>query len=238
MNFTDVRRSYWVVSKRRMSLAAALLVSLLVANGWGAESDEAAPPGPDPVKGVYADYVPDFIEMIERGDAYSRPFRGWKRDEEAMKLSSEPRFFTLNVLNEDSRANALVTAGLKKEADSQFREALKIYQQVIEQYPSAMYRVSDYGVFMPVGQYCQRRILQFPAEDLRFYRTLYDAAAREAFLQAERTYSLLGLSDIAEQKMATSYGGKAVMALGDAALDTGHYLAALGALHHHPRFLS
>lgn len=192
-----------------------------------AEIEQPTSAGPDPVKGIYADYVPDFVGLIDRQGGYNQPMNGWKRSEEEMRLSSEPKFFTLNVLAEDSRANALVEAGLKKEADGQHREALKIYQQVIEQYPHIMYRVSEFGVFIPVAQYCQRRILQFPPDDLRFYRTLYDAAAREAFEQAERSYSLLGLSDIAERMMATSFGGRAVLALGDAALDAGHYLAAL-----------
>ncbi|MFT5523773.1 MAG: outer membrane protein assembly factor BamB, partial [Pirellulaceae bacterium] len=154
-------------------------------------------------------------------------YYGWKRDEEQMKLSSESSFFTLNILDEDSRADALVNAGLKKELDGQFREALKIYQQVIEKYPKTLYRVADNGIFVPVAQYCQRRILLFPPSDLEFYRQLYDARAREAFEQAKRQYSLLGLSDITETMLATSYGGKALMELGNAALDTGHYLAAL-----------
>ena len=118
-------------------------------------------------------------------------------------------------------------AGLKKEREGQFREALKVYQQIIEKYPKTLYRVSDNGIFVPVAQYCQRRILLFPQSDLQHYRQLYDARAREAFEQAKRQYSLLGLSDITETMLATSYGGKAVMELGNAALDTGHYLAAL-----------
>lgn len=182
---------------------------------------------PDPYKNIYAGYVPDFLAKIEKGSGFSSPFSGWKRDAEQMRLSSEPSFFTLNILEEDSRVNALVEAGLQKEQVGQFREALKIYQQVIDKYPQAMYRVSPYGVFVPVGQYCQRRILGFPAVDLAFYRTLYDAQAREAFEQARRKFSLLGLADIAEKMLATSYGSKAVLELGNAALDAGHHLAAL-----------
>jgi outer membrane protein assembly factor BamB len=181
----------------------------------------------DPYKDLYADYVPDFLRKIETGSNSTGPFRGWKRTEEEMQLSTEPTFFALTVLDEDSRANALVAAGLKKEQEGQYREALKIYQQVIEKYPQAMYRVSRHGVFVPVSQYCQRRILGFPPTDLAFYRSLYDAQAREAFEQARRQYSLLGLSDIVDQMLATSFGGQATLELGDAALDSGYYLAAL-----------
>ncbi|MCE9529879.1 MAG: PQQ-binding-like beta-propeller repeat protein [Planctomycetes bacterium] len=181
----------------------------------------------DPYKDIYAGYVPDFVPKINKGDNYRSLYYGWKKDEEHMKLSSEKNFYTLNVLEEDSRANALVEAGLKKESEAQYREALKIYQQIIEKYPLSFYRVSEHGVFVPVGQYCQRRILQFPPTDLAFYRTLYDAAAKEAFENARRQYSMLGMADIAEKMLATSYGARAMLELGNAALDAGHFLSAL-----------
>ncbi|QDU96146.1 outer membrane protein assembly factor BamB family protein [Lignipirellula cremea] len=194
-----------------------------------AKDDKDPAAGPlqaDPFKDVYRDYVPDFVAKIT-GAGWGRAYYQWERDEETMRLSSEPHYFSLNILNVDTRANALVEAALKKESEGQYREALKIYQQVIEKYPRSMFRVSDYGVFVPVGQYCQRRILGFPASDLQHYRQLYDARAKEAYDQARRQYSLLGLSDIAEGMLATSYGGKAILELGNAALDAGHYLAAL-----------
>ncbi len=191
-----------------------------------ADAAIATAQSPDPYKDTYRGYVPDFIGKIDRG-GWGRAYYEWKRDEETMKLSSEPHFFTLNVLDVDTRADALVEAALKKEQEGQYREALKIYQQVIEKYPRSMYRVSEYGVFVPVAQYCQRRILGFPTADLAHYRTLYDARAQEAYEQARRQYSLLGLSDIAEGMLATSYGGQAILELGGAALDAGHYQAAL-----------
>ena len=181
----------------------------------------------DPYKGIYASYKPDFIEHIEKQSGWQRALRGWKRTEKEMQLSYEKGFFTLNMIHEDQRANALVAAALKKEAQGQYREALKIYQLVIDKYPRQMYRVSDYGVFVPASQYCQRRILRFPAGHLAFYRTLHDPRAKEAFESARRRYSLLGLSDVVDTMLATTYGGKAVMELGSVALDTGHFLAAL-----------
>jgi outer membrane protein assembly factor BamB len=180
-------------------------------------------PYPDP----YAGKLPPFLTIMQQGMGYGHEYNGWERTEEEMKLSSEPKFFTLNILDEDSRAYALVEAGRKKEAQGEFREALKIYQQVIDKYPNVLYRTSRYGVFVPITQYCQRRILGFPPTDLAHYRTQYDARAAEAFEQARRQYSLLGLSDIVDGMLATSYGGKAIVELGNAALDAGHYLAAL-----------
>ena len=213
-------------------LQIIVLIATAMSLSVSADAQDAATkvsnkqPSRDPYKDIYNDYTPDFIDKIQKA-GWARSYYGWNREEEQMKLSSEPSFFTLNILNEDSRADALVKAGLKKEQQGQFREALKIYQQIIDKYPKTLYRVAENGVFVPVAQYCQRRILLFPPSDLQHYRQLYDARARESFEQAKRQYSLLGLSDITETMLATSYGGKALTELGNAALDAGHYLAAL-----------
>jgi outer membrane protein assembly factor BamB/tetratricopeptide (TPR) repeat protein len=169
----------------------------------------------DPYKDVYKSYKPPFLELV-RLPSHSK-----------MKLSTERYFFSLNVLHEDSRANALVEAALEREAGGHHREALKMYQIVIDKFPEQLYRVSKYGVFVPVSQYCQRRILGFPAADLKYYRTLRDPRAGETFEQARRKHSLIGLSEVVDNMLATSFGSRAIAELGDAALDNGHYLAAL-----------
>ena len=212
------------VQVRRAALLAVVLPALCGVV-WGGEAAPAAVK--DPYKDLYAKYQPDFLRKIRDRSGHAGDFRGWRRPEKAMKLSSEHTFYTLNLIHEDSRANALVAAGLAKEARGDYRYALKLYQAVIDAYPRALYRVSEYGVFVPVSQYCQRRILGFPAEALSHYRTLYDARAREAFEQARRKNSLIGLSDIVDGMLATSYGGRAIAELGNASLDNGHYLAAL-----------
>ncbi|MDD4890203.1 MAG: PQQ-binding-like beta-propeller repeat protein, partial [Phycisphaerae bacterium] len=192
-----------------------------------ASAPDAAPAAKDPFKDTYATYVPDFIRMLDTEGGYGGALQGWKADEDKMKLSSEPTFFTLNVLDQDDRANAYVTAALDQEAKGQYRDALKIYQIVIEKYPNQLYRVSRHGVFVPISQYCQRRILGFPPRELQFYRSLYDARAKEAYDQSRRQYSLIGLSEIVDTMLATSYGGRAIVELGNAALDAGYHLAAL-----------
>src|SRR5579862_3296038 len=203
------------------SLAAAWLIA--------GETKDPKPKSADPYKDLYAGYVPPFLKALpkKKDDGYGTVFYHWAKSDEEMKLSTESSFYTLNVVEESDRANALVEAGLKKEADGQYREALKLYQTVIERFPNELYRVSEYGVFVPVSQYCQRRILNFPASDLAFYRTLYDARAKEAFEQARRKNSLGGLAEIADTMLATSYGDNALLELGNAALDAGNFLEAL-----------
>ncbi|MDD4888716.1 MAG: PQQ-binding-like beta-propeller repeat protein, partial [Phycisphaerae bacterium] len=208
----------------------SLLLILLFASAAIAQRPRPAGPTPppatapesaqikDPFKDLYASYVPGFL---------ARSPQRWMRGEDQMKLSSEQTFFTLNMIDEDSRANALVDAALQQESKGQFRDALKMYQMVIEKYPNQLYRVSQHGVFVPISQYCQRRILGFPPGELQFYRSLYDARAKESYDQARRQYSLIGLSEIVDTMLATSFGGRAIVELGNAALDAGYHLAAL-----------
>ena len=211
--------------------SAALILSRFVGAGEMKDPKPKADPPKvaDPYKDLYAGYVPPFLRVLpkKKDDGYGTVFHHWFKSEEEMKLSTEASFFTLNTVEESDRANALVEAGLKKESDGQYREALKLYQAVIEKYPSELYRVSQYGVFVPVSQYCQRRVLNFPPADLAFYRTLHDARAKEAFEQARRKNSLSGLADIVDTMLATSYGDKALLELGNAALDAGNFLEAL-----------
>ncbi|MFO7899610.1 MAG: hypothetical protein R6V58_11200 [Planctomycetota bacterium] len=202
------------------------VVMLGLCLGGAARSGEAPPepgPGPaskparpkDPFKDIYTGYRPPFLEYV------TKPSR------KKMKLSTERSFFTVNQIHTDDRANALVEAAIGRERQQRYREALNMYQIVIDKYPHDLYRVSPYGVFVPVSQYCQRRILNLPPLALEHYRTIHDPRARESYQSARRKHSLIGLSQVVDKMLATSYGSKAILELGNAALDSGHHLAAL-----------
>ncbi len=230
---------------KRLGFGLVFIVWAMVAQG--AESDPPKPPTPqahppsiiptpkpalkDPFKDRYRGYQPDFIRKIQEGDKEGGSFRGWMRDEKTMALSSEKGFFTLNQVHEDSRVNALIKAGIRKEEVGAHNEALRIYRElltrVLDSGPAIHYRVSEYGLFVPAAQYVQRRILNFPKETLAHYRTLYDAEARASFRIAKEKFSLPGLTDIIDKMLATSYGDNALFELGNAELDGGHHLAAL-----------
>lgn len=183
---------------------------------------------PDPFRDLYKGYIAAFQNYLPKSGGYrSDGFAGWFKDEEEMKLSSEKTFFTLNEVEEADRANAMVGEALRKEKENKYRDALKLYQMVIDKFPEVMYRVSEQGVFVPIRRYCQRRLLDFPASDLAYYRTLYDARAKEAYEQAKRRNSMSGMAEIVESMLATSYGDNALLELGNAALDAGNYLEAL-----------
>ena len=192
---------------RPLGCVLAVLLSLSAAPAQGAGIE-------DPFEATYRDYNPGF-KFPDR------------LAEEERKLSSEPGFHTLNLLPESSRADALVAAAKGKEAEGRFKEAIEVYQKVIDEYPDVLYRVSGWGIFVPVTSYCQLRILGMPKEHLEFYRTKYDSRAREAFEIARQRNSLEGIAQIRDNLLATSFGGPALMTLGCSALDKGHTLEAL-----------
>lgn len=180
----------------------------------------------EPYKEDYVNYVPDFI-------AKTKDWREFQYSEKEMERSSEVKFYTLNEVEEVNRANALVKVAIESEASGDYRKAMTMYQDIITRFSivsnnnEVLYRVSPFGVFVPVAQYCQRRLLNFPKEHLDFFRTLRDPEAKELFDEAVKKYSLDLFSEIVDKYLATSYGGKSLLFLGDAALDRGNYLEAL-----------
>ncbi len=186
-------------------------------------------PSADPRESYPDPYVgpPDFLETFQQH------FHDKQKEEyeKQLDLSFEPTFYTLNDLSgyskPEPRSSALVRAALEKEQQGEFREAMEIHQKVIDQRPDDLYRISKFGIYVPVSQYCQRRILRYPAQDLAFYRAKHDAPAKEAYEQAIRKNSLEGLAEIVQSMLATSYGGRATLSLADAALDRGHFLEGL-----------
>ena len=111
----------------------------------------------DPFKDDYVGYIPDFVEKAKR----------WPYTEKEMERSSEIKYYTLSEVEEVNRANALVKVAIENETSGDYRKAMAMYQDIITRFSIAsdhneiLYRVSPYGVFVPVAQYCQRRILNF-----------------------------------------------------------------------------
>ena len=213
----------WQLKIGNLVACCLIVVAALTTAALAAPDENPLPP--DPYAGVYGNYRPGFLKLVDpRSPARDGSLIA---DAEAMKLSREKDFYTLSIVDEQDQAYAIVEAARKRQAKGETREAMKVYQLAIERYPHTVYRVSDAGVFVTVSQYCQRRILQLPPADLAFYRAIYDGAAKEAFEQARRQYSLVGFQEIVDTMLATSRGDNALAALGDAALDAGDVEEAL-----------
>ncbi len=175
---------------------------------------------PDALRDRYKGYTPPFLSLTAEKQPLAVSGAG-------MKLSREKSFFSQNLLYDSERATAFVQMALEREAKGKKREALKLYQTAIDRFPNEVFRVSEFGVFVPVSEYCQRRILGLGKETLEYFRTLYDSKARQAYETSMKQYSLVGYQEIVDTMLATSYGDDALLALGDAALGEGNFEQAL-----------
>src|SRR5262245_40418817 len=209
------------MSRFRARPAAVVLLTAVLATGSLAD-ESAATGSQDEIYQEYRNYVPSFLKLLPKnkdGD-YGAPMgspRGWYKDPDAMKLSSEASFFTLSSgagLVMDDEMDGYVKVSKQYEAAGNPRKALETYLELFDKRLNRapndiLYRVSGYGVFVPMRQYCQRRILNLPPMELEYYRKLTDASAQEAFEQARRQNSLMGLASVADTMLATSYGDQA-----------------------------
>jgi len=196
-------------------------------SGWGAAraastpaegpAAEAAPQGPTFAE-VYGTYVPAFA-VDERAMARWRT-----QPEEAPdwpKFSLQKRFDNRAYVEQDWRVPPIVKRADELMAAGEHREAMRLYQHVIEKYPDDLWPVSEHGIFVPTTLYCQRQLLKLPKAELDYYRTIYDPYARPLFEKARKHYSPLDFAHVAYRYCATSYGALALYELGNAALDAG-----------------
>ncbi len=207
---------------RMRTLVVWLLVILCIQNGLIYAQKKAGKEKKQSLDSVYKSYRPDFaVTNDPRAYGIHRP------PKKVMELSTEKTFHSRSYVERSSRADALVAAGIEKEKSGDYRLAIAIYQQVIDKFPETLYRISAYGIYVPAALYCQLRILNFPEEHLKFYREKNDSRVKELYEFSRQKNSLQGLANIRDNMLCTSYGAKAILVLGDAELDRGHYLAAL-----------
>ena len=98
------------------------------------DQDGAAPQPKKPLdyfEGLYQDYWPAFLP--KGGDWMPN---SWLRASSPVdKESFENTFSSFVLLNEDTRANAMVKAAIQREMNGEVKEALQLYQQVLDVYP-------------------------------------------------------------------------------------------------------
>ena len=85
-----------------------------------------------------------------------------------------------------------------------------------------------------MGDYCQLQLASLPAEALKLYRGRVDAAARKWFEEGVARRDRKLLENVVSQAFASSYGDKALLALGEIALESGDCAAARAVLGANP----
>src|ERR1051325_2366162 len=200
-----------------LRLISSLLVPLTLASaarGQTTPAENARPLGPSYAQ-FYGSYEPDFNDSVR------------KKKREGLKLSTQPWFFNMAQVEHDYRVDALLKKADELAASKDYRAAIKLYQEVIANFPTDLWRIQEDGIFIPSALYAQRQLLRMPREQILYYRTLHDAEAQPLFEKARKYFSPLDFAEVVERYLATSYGPAALWELGNLSLDQRQYARAL-----------
>ena len=137
--------------------------------------------------------------------------------------------FELSEAVELDRADSTVTANLQRAqahlADRQWSEGIETIRQVMENSGAALLSVSPHR-YVSVRDYCQLQLAGLPAEPLALYRSLVDPLAQKTYEEGVATLNRQALRNVVEQSFASAWGDRALLALGDMALEAGDYASA------------
>jgi len=110
-------------------------------------------------------------------------------------------------------------------ADRQWNEAIETLRQLSETSEGKLLRATDQR-YLSLRDFCQLQLAALPPDALRLYRGRVDPVAQKWYEAGIARRDRRTLLNVAEQAFASSYGDKALMALGDMALESGDYAAA------------
>ena len=122
------------------------------------------------------------------------------------------------VLAQWERAKALL-------ADRQWDEALEILGQLAESPEGKLLAVTNRR-YVSLRAWCQLQLAALPPEALKLYRKRVDPVAQKWYQQGLTERDRRLLQKIVDQAFASRYGDKALMALGEMALEAGDFSAA------------
>jgi outer membrane protein assembly factor BamB len=137
--------------------------------------------------------------------------------------------FELSEAVQLDQADHAVLAQLERvktlSADRQWDEAVEILRQLMETSEGKLLLIGPRR-YVGVGDWCQSRLAALPPEALRLYRGRVDPMAQKWYERgvAQRDPKLL--QNVVDHAFASSYGDRALLALGEMALESGDYAAA------------
>jgi outer membrane protein assembly factor BamB len=109
--------------------------------------------------------------------------------------------------------------------DRQWSEGVETLRQVMETSGGMLMGVTERR-YVSVRDYCHLRLSQMPSEALALYRSRIDPVAQKWYEDGIRRLDRQSLVQVVEQAFASSVGDRALMALGEMALESGDYAAA------------
>jgi outer membrane protein assembly factor BamB len=122
------------------------------------------------------------------------------------------------VLAQWERAKALL-------ADRQWDEALDILGQLAESSEGKLLAVTNCR-YLSLRACCQLQLAALPPDALKLYRQRVDPIAKKWYEQGIAQRNRAALEKIVDRAFASRYGDKALMALGEMALEAGDFAAA------------
>ena len=139
------------------------------------------------------------------------------------------RHFELSDTVQLDRADNAVRANLERAraylAARRWSEAVETYRQVMENSAGALMGVTPRR-FISVRDYCQLQLAAAPPEALELYRRRVDPLARQWYEAGVAAHDRLPLQNVVEQAFVSRWGDRALLALGEMALESGDYAAA------------
>ncbi len=129
-------------------------------------------------------------------------------------------------------------AGLAR--DSQWAEAIEIYQRIIDQYgdkvaklPKVVDRAAEpfsdeFVLFVDLRAYCHRALAKLPPEARAIYRNRLDGVAERWFREGASRRDTAMLRRVVELAFCSSWGDEALELLGDMAFQDGRFGEASG----------
>ncbi len=126
----------------------------------------------------------------------------------------------------DADADSLMNKAARYVGDGQYREALLLYQHVVDHFPDAMVPHAD-GVFVPAPMVVRQILAGFPDEGLRAYRLIADAEARGVLGgPVEQVRDRSALQQVARRYFMAEVGDDAAYRLACLLIDAGEYREA------------
>src|SRR5439155_6928078 len=92
---------------------------------------------------IYGSYRPDFLDKQRVSK------------NEPLKLSAQPWFFNMAQVEHDYRVDALLKKGDELFAAKDYRGAMKLYHEVIANFPNDLWRIQADGIFIPSALYAE-----------------------------------------------------------------------------------
>ncbi len=109
--------------------------------------------------------------------------------------------------------------------DRQWDEAVEILRQLAESSEGKLLAVTNRR-YVGVGDWCQLRLAALPPEALKRYRGRIDPLAKRWYDEGLAGRNRALLRNVVQQAFASSYGDRALMALGELALESADYAEA------------